>query len=147
MKFSYLFANFAVRTPALIDEMRTAQLLLTDQLNEMAQKMTEKLRKAISEGKDLSTFTQPGLGDEFPTMTLDEVNEYATKLRAKGGHLFTARDIFSILPDIAECIQRMSFLALKAPPGLFFVTSDRPLVFQSSISGSRVGAGWGKSDA
>lgn len=49
--------------------------------------------------------------------------------------------------NIPECIQRMSFFVLKAQSASFFITSDRLLVIQSSIPGSRKGAGWEKSDA
>lgn len=41
----------------------------------------------------------------------------------------------------------MTFHILEAPGGLFFVTTDKPLVLFSLVSGSPLGAGWGNKDA
>jgi len=153
VKLSYLFANFAVRTPATIEDMRFTMLEITTQINAMAEKMTKSIKKALSEGRDLSEFVQSGLvvpsglSNESHSTNLEQLNEYANKLRQEKGHLFAARDTFSTLVSIAKCIQRMSFFVLEAPPHPFFVTSDRPLSLQSRKTGSRVGAGWGNSDA
>lgn len=143
---SYLFANFAVRTPAVIEEIRATELELVAQANAMARKMTERLIEASLAGSDLSEFRSEPSGD-FPTMTLDQMKEHADRLRAEGGHRIAALDIFYALVDIAECIQQMSFWVVESPRNRFFVTSDRSLTLQSRVTGSRVGAGWENSDA
>jgi len=79
--------------------------------------------------------------------TCQHLNEYAAKLKALGGHRIAAYDLFSALPDIAECIQQMTFIVWEAPNNHFFLTSDRPLVLQSRKTGSRAHAGWAKPDA
>lgn len=143
---SYLFANFAVRTPAVIEELRSAELKATTQINAMAEKMTGRLIEASLAGSDLSEFrSEPD--DESPTFTLDQLNKHTARLREKAGHLLAANDLFSALPDIAECIQQMAFWILGAPDHLFFATSDRPLTLQRRVNGSRVGAGWKNPDA
>ena len=134
---SYLFANFAVRVPVAIEGLRAMELKWTKEVNEISKRT----------GYCQFKFISPKLGDESPPTTLDQINDYATKLKEEGGHLLAANDTFSLVRDIAECINRMTFLTLEAPSGLFFVTSDRPLSVQSSQSGVPVGAGWGNPDA
>ncbi len=134
---SYLFANFAVRMPVAIEGLRAMQLEWTQEVNKIARRT----------GKSQFKFISRELGEESPPTTLDQINDYATRLCAEGGHLVAASDTFGRLRDTAECIVRMSFLALEAPPGLFFVSSDRPLAIESSQSGVPVGAGWGNPDA
>ena len=134
---SYLFANFAVRMPVAIEGLRAMELKWTHEVNKIARRTGNSQFKFISRK----------LGEESPPTTLDQINDYATRLRAEGGHLVAANDTFGLLRDTAECISQMSFLALEAPSGLFFVSSDRPLAIESSQSGVPVGAGWGNPDA
>ena len=143
---SYLFANLFVRNPANIQELRAVELEATAKLNAIARKMIERLTEASIAGSDLSEFRSV-IDDESPTFTLDQFNEHAAKLQAEDGHLFAANDIFAASSDIAKCIQEMTFWILEAPSDLFFVTSDRPLMLQRRINGSRVGAGWENDDA
>jgi hypothetical protein len=144
---SYLFANFAVRTPNAIEEMRTALLSLADQVNEKAQLMAARLEEALQAGSDLSEFPSWEMEDDSPSMTIDQSNKSATAMRAEGGHQLIAGLTFGEINDLAKLIQKMTFLLLEAPNNLFFITSDRPLVLQSRITGSRVCAGWANPDA
>lgn len=134
---SYLFANFAVRMPVAIEGLRAMELNWTHEVNKIARRTGSSQFKFISRK----------LGEESPPTTLDQINDYATRLRAEGGHRVAANDTFGLLRDTAERINQMSFLALEAPSGLFFVSSDRPLAIESSQSGVPVGAGWGNPDA
>lgn len=143
---SYLFANFAVRTPVIINTMRDTLLSLIQQVNEMAQEMTKSYKKAKEKGKDLSLFPKPDLGDS-QSYSLDEINRCASELEASNGHLAMATSLFGAMKAVANCIQQMSYLILKAPAGLFFVTCDRPLTLYSLSTGSLIGAGWGNTDA
>ena len=143
---AYLFANFAVRSPAVIDEMRATYLSLTKQVNEMARKVKEAYERAEKEGKDLSLFTEP-IENGSPSYSLDEFNRWAAELETENGHLAVATDTFDLIKDVANYIQQMTYLILEAPAGLFFVTCDRPLSLISIRTGSTRGAGWGNADA
>jgi len=143
---SYLFANLFVRNPAVIEEWRAAALKATARVNAVAEKMTDRLIAASLAGSDLSEF-QSEPEDESATMTLDQFNKHAAKLRAEGGHRIAASDMFVAFPDIAECIQQMSFIVWEAPHNFSFLTSDRSLVLQSRATGSRAHVGWKNPDA
>ena len=78
---------------------------------------------------------------------LKQWNAHAVRVKALGGHRIAAYDLFSALPDIAECIRQMTFIVWEAPKDHFFLTSDRPLALQSRKTGSRTQAGWAKPDA
>lgn len=142
---SFVFANIFVRTPAHIEEWRDALLKATDDINTKAEKMIDKLISASLDGSDLSEFRSETSGE--PSTTLKQWNAHVAKVKALGGHRIAAYDLFSALPDIAECIRRMTFIVWEAPSNHFFLTSDRPLVLQSRKTGSRVRAGWAKPDA
>jgi len=117
------------------------------QAKAIAEKMAEKLNSAIADGKNPSSFLISDMDNSSSSMTIDELNQYADQYKANGGHRFTAQDVFYALPDIAECIKKMSFWVVKAPNGSFFLTSDTPLTLRSRVTNSRVGAGWQNSDA
>jgi len=134
---SYLFANFAVRTPVAIEGLRAMELQWTHEVNKIAKRT----------GKSQFKFVSQRLGEESPPTTLGQINDYAIRLRAEGGDLLAAHDTFDFLKDTAECINKMSFLVLEAPSGLFFLSSDRLLVVESQQSGVPVGVGWGNPDA
>jgi hypothetical protein len=144
---SYLLANFAIRTPAAVEEFRSTQLVAAAQINEMAERMIVKINEALSEGKDMSLLVNPSSPDGSHSFTLDQLNKEASILGMKKGHLLAVQALFAALPSVAEYMRKMTFLILEAPSDLFFLTSDRPLYLQSRLTGSRVGAGWGKSDA
>jgi hypothetical protein len=134
---SYLFANFAVRMPVAIEGLRAVELKWTHEINDFARQT----------GYTQFKFISPELGNESPPTTLDQINDYANRLQAEGGHLVAATETFDLLKDTAECINQMTFLDLEAPPDLFFVTSDRPLAVESSQSRVPVGVGWRNPDA
>ncbi|MFC1905645.1 DUF4238 domain-containing protein [Chloroflexota bacterium] len=142
---SFVFGNIFVRTPAHIEEWRDAVLKGTDEINAKAGGMIDRLISASLDDSDLSEFRSE-TNDES-SATLKQLNEYAAKLKAIGGHRVAALDLFSTLPDIAECIRQMTFIIWKAPNNHFYLTSDRPLVVQSRKTGSRAHAGWAKPDA
>jgi hypothetical protein len=143
---SYVLANFAVRIPATIDGISHALLDMVDQANVLAEKMKEKLLEALEGGSDLSEFDIALPDDEAPSMTLDQMNQDAAKMRAEGGHRLAAHVIFAALPGVAKYIQQMWPLVLKAPAEYYFITSDNPVVLRSSTTGSPVGAGWANPD-
>lgn len=134
---SWLFANLAVRTPVAIEGLRAMELLWTQQINSIAERI----------GRRRFKFTSQELSEESAPTTLNEINEYAKKLRTEGGHRTAACDNFAQIESIAKCIYRMSFLVLEVSSDLFFVSSDRPLMIESSQSGVPVGVGWGNPDA
>ena len=142
---SFVFANIFVRIPAHIEEWRDAMFKATDEINTRAEKMIDRLISASLEGRDVSGFRSE-TNDES-SATLNQLNKYGAKLKAGGGHRIAAGDVFSALPDIAECIRQMTFIVWEAPNNHFFLTSNRPLVLQSRKTGSRAHAGWGKPDA
>lgn len=143
---SYYFANVHVRTPAFHDGMIREFKALTQQLNKMAEDMKKAYEKAEAEGKDLSIFSSPPF-DDSPRYSLDGWNKWMDKLEQEGGRLTSILTFYRLIKDIAECIQKMTFHILEAPGGLFFITTDRPLVLFSLILGSPRGAGWGNQDA
>lgn len=140
-----VFANIFVRTPAHIEEWRDVIRKATDEANTKAEKMIDRLILASLEGSDLSEFRSE-INDE-PSATLKQWNAHAAKVKALGGHRMAAYNLFSTLPDIAECIRNMTFKIWEAPNNHFFLTSDRPLVLRSQSTGSRAHAGWGNPDA
>jgi len=143
---SYLLASFAVRTPAAVEEFRSTQLVAAAKVNEMAERMIVKIDEALSEGKDMSLLVDSSPpGSE--SLTLDRLNKEWSILGMKKGHLLAVQALFAALPIVAKGMRKMTFQIWEAPSDLFFLTSDRPLYLQSRLTGSRVGAGWGKSDA
>ena len=142
---SYCFANIHVRTPAFQDSMISTFKEMTKRLNKMAEDMTKAYKKAKAEGKDLSIFNTPSFYDS-PRYSIDEWNKWVEELDQKEGRLVNIASFYRLIKDIAGYIQRMSFHVLEAPGGLFFTTTDRPLVLFSLMSGSPLGAGWGNKD-
>jgi hypothetical protein len=143
---SYYFANIYVRTPAFQDTMINTFKEMTKQLNKMGERMKKAYEKAEAEGKDLSLFSAPTFNNS-PGTSVDEWNKWMDKLDQEDGKLDNISLFYSLIRDIAECIQKMAFYIFEAPGGLFFITTDRPLVLFSLISGSPHGAGWEKKDA
>ena len=136
VRFSYLLANLYARSRAAIEDLRTMELHWTRQVNEIARVTGRKGFHFVS--RELN---------EESSATLEQINDYATRLTASNGHHLAARDSFLATPDVAECIREMSFLIIEASPKLFFVTSDRPLLLRSRFSNSLVDVGWKKRDA
>jgi hypothetical protein len=136
VSLSYLLANLYARTCAAIEELRNVEVYWTRQVNEITRLTGEKRFRFVS--RELN---------EESTASLEEINDYATRLIASDGHQLAARDSFLSIPDIAECIRSMSFLIIEAPEESFFVTSDRPLLLRSRFSGSPANVGWRKRDA
>jgi hypothetical protein len=143
---SYYFANIYVRTPAFQGTMINTFKEMTEQLNKMAERMKKAYEEAEAEGKDLSLFSTPAFNNS-PGTSADEWNKWMDKLDREDGKLDNISLFYSLIRDIAECIQKMAFYIFEAPAGLFFITTDRPLVLFSLISGSPYGAGWGRKDA
>ena len=116
-------------------------------VNEMVARMKERVDEALAAGSDLSEFPQsaPDAGSE--SISVEEMNERADRLRAPGGHLVAARGTFGTLAQIARIVREMAMLVVQAPRDHSFVTSDMPLVLRSRITGSPVGAGWANGDA
>lgn len=145
--FSYLLANIYVRTPTIIEETRASELEAISTANIMAKDITQKLDEGEITTKELSKFSSPELGDNSIPITLEQLNEYANKLRKIGGHRVAAKNTFYAFEVIAKSIQEMSMWIVEAPYQRFFITSDKPLTLRSRVTGSRVGAGWQNRDA
>ena len=143
---SYYFANIHVRTPAFQDTMINTFKEMTKQLNKMAERMKKAYETAEAEGKDLSLLSTPSFYDS-PRHSIDEWNKLMDKLDQKDGRLDSIYVFYSLVRDIAEHIQKMALYIFEASGGLFFITTDRPLVLFSLISGSPLGAGWENKDA
>jgi len=143
---SYYLANIHVRTPAFQESMIGTFKEMTEQVNKMAENMKKAYEKAEAEGKDLSLFSSPSF-DDSPRFSVDELNKWTDKLDREDGRLDNISLFYSLVKDIAECIQKMAFYIFEAPGGLFFITTDRPLVLFSLVSGSPHRAGWEKKDA
>ena len=142
---SYLLANLAVRTPAAVGDLTSALLDLSEQVNDHAAKMQEKIRDALESGSDLSEFPTTNPHDDSPSQTLEETNTFIERLKMPGG--YRSMILMDAVPEIAEGIQRMLFLIKEAPAGHHFVTSDRPLLLRSRTNSSTFGAGWLNPDA
>jgi hypothetical protein len=143
---SYYFANIYVRTPTFQDSMISTFKEMTRQVNKVAENMKKAYEEAEAEGKALSLFSSPS-PDDSPRLSVDELNQWTDKLDREDGRLDNISLFYSLVKDIAECIQKMAFYIFEAPGGLFFITTDRPLVLFSFISGSPYRAGWEKKDA
>jgi len=143
---SYYLANMHVRTPAFHEGMISTFKEMTKQLNEMAEDMKGAYEKAKAEGRDLSLFSRPAV-DDSPRYSSDEWNEWMQGIEQRDGRLDTISVFYSLVNDVAGCIQAMTFNVCEAPGGLFFIATDRPLVLFSLISGSPLGGGWGNRDA
>jgi len=113
---SYYFANIYVRTPAFQDTMINTFKEMTKQLNKMAERMKKAYEKAEAEGKDLSLFRSPTF-DNSPGTSVDEWNKWMDKLDQEDGKLDNISLFYSLIRDIAECIQKMAFYILEAPGG------------------------------
>jgi hypothetical protein len=117
---SYYFANIHVRTPAFQDSTAATFKELTQKLNKMAEDMKKAYKKAEAEGRDLSAFNTPSF-DDSPRWPLDEWNKWMEKLQQREGRLDSILTFYSLIKDIAEYIQKMSFHILEAPGGLFLL--------------------------
>lgn len=143
---SYYFANIYIRTPAFHESMKRDFQEMTEQLNQMARDMMTAVEKAKAEGKDTSV--PDVLPDDDPTrFTVDELNEWVEEMDTEKGRLSMMAEFYGNMKNVAEYIQLMSLFILYAPGGLFFVTTDNPLILLSMSSDSTLGAGWGKADA
>ena len=143
---SYYFANIHVRTPAFQDGMVATFKEFAKKVNKMAEDMKKAYEKAEAEGRDLSIFKSPSF-DDSPRQSLNEFNTLIEKLEQREGRLANMLSFYHLIKDIAGCIQKMSYHIFEASVGLFFITTDRPLVLFSLISGSTLGAGWVNKDA
>jgi hypothetical protein len=137
LQLSILLANFAVRTPSAIMQLREFQLMFIDAVNEIAGRSGRSRFRVVDEES----------GDGSSTSTIDEANAHARRLRGADSHLTAVGETFNMLEATAKCINRMSFIILEAPADPFFVTSDRPLVVTSRQGRAGIGVGWGNPDA
>ena len=142
---SYYLFNMYVRTPTFIYSMKRNFQKMTEELNQMACRMMSALQKAKDEGKNIPA---PDMfPNDSPRFTFDEWNKWAEGLETEQGRLDMAAAFYSNMKDVAQYIQRMSLFILNAPRGLFFITTDTPLILLSMSSDSTLGAGWGNADA
>jgi hypothetical protein len=142
---SYYLFNMYVRTPAFSRSMKGHFQKMTEELNRMAHRMMAALQKAKAEGKHMPSLDM--LPNDSPRFTMDQWDKWAEGLETEQGRLDMAAAFYSNMKDAASYIQRMSLFILTAPRGLFFITTDTPLVLLSMYSDSTLGAGWGNADA
>ena len=105
-----LFANLFLRNQNNVEKWRKVRTLVTEQI-------IKKLGTISHSNSDASNL-------------LIKWNKECGNLKAKGGHHFAVDNNFSALPDIAECIYKMSFIIFKAPKRHYFLTSDSPLLME-----------------
>jgi len=113
---SYYFANIHVRTPAFQDIMINTFKQMTKQLNKLAKGMKKAHERDEAEGKDLSIFSTPTFNNS-PRTSVDERNKWMDKLDREDGKLDNISLFYSLIRDIAECIQKMAFYIFEAPGG------------------------------
>ena len=130
VNLAYLVANLYLRTPTAIEGMRAIELDVITQVN--------RIIGDIDPYAVPPSVTPPN--DQSLSFTVDELRVEETRLRAGEEHLTTALSLFKASIDIAKCIQKMQFLSLEAHSEHHFVTSDRPVVLRSLLTGSRLGA-------
>lgn len=145
VSISFLLANMFVRNPVCIKEWSDAIVAAANEIDEAARQTHGGQREALLLIGDQSEFN-PELYDEAPIITHKELKKHAYLLGSKGGHRIAADNNLGALEEIAKCIEQMAFLIFEAPKGLFFVTSDRPLMLQRR-NGSQGGAGWANDNA
>lgn len=143
---SYFFANMQLRNPSYHETLRRSFRQMTDQINEMVEKMKASYEKAKAEGKEFHIPLKPDSSGQRG-YSLEEVNKSMEELEAKDGNIKITENLFYHMRDIAAYIQKMSLHVLTASALGFFITTDTPLVLFSLSSGSPVGAGWGNNDA
>jgi hypothetical protein len=142
---SYYFANMYFRTPAFHENMKLDVRKMTKQLNRMAHDMMAAVERAKAEGKDISVLKMEP-DDGSPRFTLDAWNKWAEELETEPGRLRMTTVFYRDMKDITKYIQRMSIFILDAPGGLFFITTDKPLILLNMSTDSTLGAGWGNAD-
>lgn len=143
---SYFFANMQIRNPYYHESLRQTFRQMTDQVNEMAERMKDAYEKAKAEGKDFHLPEAPK-SDSERGYSLEEVNKSMEELEATDGTLKITQLLYYQIRKIAEYIQKMSLHVIEPPGALFFITADTPLVLFSFSSGTTLGAGWGNKDA
>ena len=143
--FSYYFANMYFRTPAFHENMKLDVRKMTERINRMARDMMAAVERAKAKGKDIS-IQQMEPDDGSPRFTLDAWNKWAEELETELGRLRMTTVFYRDMKNITEYIQRMSIFILDAPGGLFFVTTDKPLILLNMSTDSALGAGWGNPD-
>ena len=146
INLSYFFANMQMRNPSYHKSLRNTFRQFTNQINEMVERIKESYEKAKAEGKEFHIPERPKFPDE-KGYSLEEVNKSMEELETKNGHIKIAEDLYFHVKDIASYIQKMSLHVIEATGGLFFITTDTPLVLYSLSSGTPVGAGWANRDA
>jgi hypothetical protein len=143
---SYFFANMQIRNPSYHKSLRNTFRQFTNQINEMVERIKESYEKAKAEGKEFHIPERSKFRNK-KGYSLEEVNKTMEEMETKNGHIKIAQDLYFHIKDIASYIQKMSLHVIEAAGGLFFVTTDTPLILYSLSSGTPVGAGWANQDA
>jgi len=143
--FSWFIANLYLRAPETIEETGETILNFYEQIDYMLKEQLEQVEKGAPKLEKNTKYDSGGVGSY--TMTLDEWKEEleSTRRKVKKGRAMITESM-RLIPKLAKVIGNMSWGFLDAPSGAFFVTSDRPVCL-TDRGGSRVGAGWGNSNA
>ncbi len=135
-----------MRNPSYHEMLRNTYRNLTNQLNEMANKIQESIKQAKREGREFLIPKESTI-DKEASFTLEEWNKSMKDIETENGHIKIAEDLYLNVREIASYIQKMSLHIIEASGRSFFITSDTPLVLFSLSSGTPLGAGWANQDA
>lgn len=143
--FSWFIANLCLRAPETIEETGETILNFYEQIDYMLKEQLEQVEKGELKLEKNTKYDSGGVGSY--TMTLAEWKEEleSTRRKVKKGRAMMTENM-RLIPKLAKVIGNMSWGFLDAPSRAFFVTSDRPVCL-TDRGGSRVGAGWGNSNA
>lgn len=146
INLSYFFANIQLRNPNYHTAMRNRFRKLTDQINDMATRMNSVYDKTKTQDNEFYMPEELNLSQEH-SYSLDDLNKSMGELETRNGCIKITESLYSNIKEVASYIQKMSLYIMEAIDGLFFITTDTPLVLYSINTGSPTGAGWANSDA
>jgi hypothetical protein len=144
VNLSWLIANLWIRTPSQIDDMLTTYRQVYSEIRSMVEPIALKVKEGVVDPPSESSFHKSGNSTRYTVEEIQEIDDY---LKVRDAYLLSAEQSFKQLSAIARGIQEMHFFLVHAPKGRYFITSDRPFVLRSMLTGSRVGVGLANSDA
>lgn len=150
--FSYFIANLALRVPVAIEETGETILNFMEQMDKMAKEQMEfmgikDVREKETEAKEDELLPEydPATGSYRYTLNGWRKELESMREEVKTGKATMLENIM-LGKKLAPVIAKMGWDILDAPVGGFFITSDRP-VYLTNIDGTRLGAGWGNTNA
>lgn len=150
--FSYFIANLALRVPVAIEETGETILNFMEQMDKMAKEQMEfmdikDVGEKETEVKEDELLPECGPATGSYRYTLNgwkkELESMREEVKTKKA---TMPENIRLVKKLAPVIAKMGWDILDALVGGFFITSDRP-VYLTNIDGTRLGAGWGNTNA